>query len=186
MEEWKDVPRYEGIYQVSNFGRVKSLERYRVGNMGSPTLVKEKILKPKVDRYGYFVSTLSKDGKMNCFTIHRLVAMTFVPNKNVDLFTQVNHIDGNKKNNICSNLEWCDGKHNMQEAIRLGLRGGKPYNPRIDSIPINQFDNNGILIKNYVNLAEASRETGILKSSLSNCLNGRSKSSGGFIWEYDL
>jgi hypothetical protein len=183
IEEWKDIVKYEGHYQVSNLGRVKSIQRFRMGNSGSPTLVRERILKPKTDRYGYLVCGLSKEGILIHMTVHRLVAFAFVTNSDPIRNLQINHIDGNKQNNIYENLEWCDAKHNQNEALRLGLRGGKAYRPRIDSRPIIQFYG-GNIIKTFENLASASRETGIIKTAINNCLAGRSMSSGGFQWEY--
>jgi hypothetical protein len=183
IEQWRDIPKYEGYYQVSNLGRIKSLCRYRMGNGGSPTIVKERILKPKTDRYGYLVCGLSKDGILIHATIHKLVANCFVINSDPYTNIQINHIDGNKLNNTPENLEWCDSKHNQSEALRLGLRGGNPYRARVDSRPINQYYRAN-LIKTFENLASASRETGILKSAINNCLAGRSKTSGGFKWEY--
>ena len=183
IEEWKDIPNYEGYYQVSNFGRIKSLYRYRIGNGGSKTIVKESILKTKIDKYGYLCCSLSKYGVLKSFKVHRLVSISFLVNSDPCTNTQINHIDGNKQNNTLENLEWCDAKHNQNEALRLGLRGGKPYRPRIDSRVINQYYN-GEIINTFNNLASASRETGIIKSAINNCLSGRSMTSGGFVWKY--
>jgi len=183
-EIWKDVPDYEGLYQVSNLGRVKSLERTRKGNGGSICKVKEKLLSLKIDKYGYVCYTLCKDGRLFYFTAHRLVALAFIDNPNPYSFNQINHIDGNKRNNTSQNLEWCDAKHNQNEAVRLGLRGGKPYKPRVDSSKIDQIDLIGNLIKRYDNLAQAERENGISKTAICNCLNRRSKTSSGFFWKY--
>lgn len=184
-EIWKDVPNYEGLYQISNLGRVKSLERQRKSGYNSICLVKEKILKTKIDRYGYSTHPLCKDSKVKYITTHRLVCMAFVENTNPIKFNQINHIDGNKLNNSPDNLEWCDAKHNTKEALRLGLRGGKVYNPRVDSSKIDQFYKTGELVKTYISLAEAERVSGVLKTAINNCLNGRSKTSGGFVWKYN-
>lgn len=184
IEVWKDIPDFENMYRVSNLGRVKSLQRFRKGNRNNSTVVNERILKQKIDKYGYCCISLSKNSKMKYFTVHRLVALMFVVNPNIEKFNQVNHKDGDKLNNGSDNLEWCDGFHNQQEAIRLGLRGGKSYRPRVDSCPINQFHKDGSLVKNYKNLAEAERISGIKKTAISNNLNGRSKSSGGFVFVY--
>lgn len=184
-EIWKDIPGYEGLYKVSNFGRVKSLARMRRGNGNSICPVNEKVLRGKIDKYGYSAYALCKNAQMKHFTAHRLVADAFKPNPNPSEFNQINHIDGNKLNNTPENLEWCSAYHNTQEALRLGLRGGgKPYKPRVDSTPINQYDRNGNFIRRFENLAEAVRVSGILKSAICNCLNGRSKSSGGYVWEF--
>jgi len=184
-EIWKDVPEYEGIYQVSNLGRVKSIKPRKLKNYKYKSYGHEKYLKSKIDKYGYLVHGLSKLGETKSYTLHRIVAKAFLTNHNPLVFNQINHIDGNKLNNCPENLEWCDNRHNQLEALRLGLRGGKPYNPRIDSTPIRQYDKEGNLIKRYENLAQVTRENNIIKTAICNCLNGRSKSSGGFVWEYE-
>ena len=184
-EVWKDIPEYEGYYQVSNFGRVKSLARQRKSGYGSISKVRERIMKSKDDKDGYQLHGLSKDGQTKTFRLHKLVAICFIDNPKPELFNQINHIDGNKLNNKPENLEWCDSSHNQREAIKLGLKGGKPYNPRIDSTPIRQFDKKGNFIKRYENLAEACRVNHLSKTAICNCLNKRSKSSGGYIWVYE-
>jgi len=95
IEEWKDIPGYEGLYEVSNLGRVR-----RNG----------KILKPSKNRYGYFQLVLSKDGTKRTFTIHRLVAYAFI--NNPDNLPCINHKDEDKTNNAVNNLEWCDSRYN--------------------------------------------------------------------------
>lgn len=183
-EIWKDIPEYVGYYQVSDKGRVRSLPRYRVGNAGSLTLVKGGILKPTLDAYGYFKQGLTKNNKVKTYTIHRLVASAFIKNSNPEKQNQINHKDGNKTNNDVENLEWCTALHNIKEALRLGLKGGgRIYKPRVHSNSISQYKD-GVLVKKYQCLASASRESGILKTSIGNCLKGRSKSSGGYTWEY--
>lgn len=109
MEIWKDIEGYEGLYQVSNKGRIKSLNYRRTG--------KEGMLKGKPDKNGYLIVFLYKKGeKPKPFLIHRLVAKGFIPNVN-DL-PEVNHIDENKENNHVENLEWCDRKYNMNYGTR--------------------------------------------------------------------
>lgn len=112
MEEiWKDIKGYEGLYQVSNLGRVKSSNYGRMGY--------EKILKPNINRKGYHLIGLHLKGKVSCAKIHRLVAIAFIPNPNN--YPQVNHIDGNPGNNSITNLEWCDNRYNTNHAYKIGL-----------------------------------------------------------------
>ena len=108
-EEWRDIEGYEGLYQVSNLGRVKSLRN----NHGQ---FREKILKPGKNKLGYLQVNLYKEGKIKRCLVHRLVAETFIPN--VNNYTQVNHKDENKTNNCVSNLEWCNRKYNMNYGTR--------------------------------------------------------------------
>lgn len=114
-EIWRDIDGYEGLYQVSNFGRVKSFQKGTV-----------RILKPAINRKWLFV-VLCKNGGKKIFKVHRLVAMAFIPNP--DGKPQVNHIDGNPQNNHVDNLEWCTPSENMQHALRTGLiaTGEKNY-----------------------------------------------------------
>ena len=113
-EEWKDVEGYEGKYQVSNLGKIKSL----IFSNRQATFEQEKILKPQKNR-NYLQVSLSKNNKIKIINIHRLVAKAFIPNPNN--FPQVNHKDGNKMNNNANNLEWCTCSQNIQHAYNNGL-----------------------------------------------------------------
>ena len=108
MEEWRAVPGYEGLYEVSSYGRVKSIDRYVKSK--SYRLHKGKVLSPGKDRNGYLFVVLSYNGKHKGITVHRLVAESFIPNP--DNLPQVNHKDEDKTNNNVDNLEWCDAKYN--------------------------------------------------------------------------
>lgn len=117
QEIWKDIPNYEGLYQASNLGRIKSIRYFNhVNNQIYP---REKILKPILNEKGYCRVDLSKSGESKRHRVHRLVAKTFLPNPYNLL--EVNHIDGNKQNNNVNNLEWCSHSYNMKEACKLGL-----------------------------------------------------------------
>lgn len=116
MEEvWKDIPDYEGLYQISNFGSVKSLNRNLTlkGNKGTT---------------GYIHVNLSKFNKYKTFDIHRLVASMFIPNP--EKYKYVNHIDGNKLNNYYKNLEWTTAKENTKHATELGLKNDRGSNSK--------------------------------------------------------
>ena len=113
MEIWKDIKGYEGYYQISNLGRVKSLRS-------------NKLLKPALDR-GYSYVVLCVKMKSKKYKIHRLIAIHFIPNYHNK--PHINHIDGNKRNNDISNLEWCTNDENRKHAAAIGLmvRGSKHY-----------------------------------------------------------
>ena len=160
MEEWKDIQGYEGLYQVSSFGRVKSLNYNHTG--------KEGILKAVDKGNGYLIVTLCKYGKSKCLMVHKLVATTFISNP--DNLPEVNHKDENKKNNKVENLEWCSSQYNMEYSH------GKPV------IGINKVS--GLIIE-FPSTKEAERQTGISQSNISACCKGkRYKSAGGFLWFY--
>lgn len=120
MEEWRDVVGYEGKYQVSNLGNVRSVDRTFTNACGVNVTRKGVMLKPMLNQGGYMKVTMHKDGKVNTEVIHRCVAEAFIPNENN--LPQVNHKDGNKRNNNVSNLEWCTALENMHHAINQGLR----------------------------------------------------------------
>lgn len=120
-EIWKPIKGYEGLYEISNLGRVKALERTKVCNRGYVT-IKEHFLKPNnCGTNGYYrVPLTNYKHTKKYYLIHRLVAETFIPNPNN--YPQVNHKDGNKENNTINNLEWCTVSFNMRHAYETGLR----------------------------------------------------------------
>ena len=182
-EVFRDVLGYEGLYQVSNYGRVKSLERKNIFYCGlrkeyleRPT--KEKILNYNKSNRGYLQVCLTKDGKSKTYTVHRLVAKAFLPNlKNKK---QVNHIDGNKENNNIDNLEWATSSENNKHAFITGLN--KPHNMR----KINQYDLQGNFIKQWNSIIDFLKENNLnLKNSnITTCCKGKRKNAYGFIWKY--
>lgn len=122
-EVWKDIEGYEGMYQISNFGRLKTLSRVSTFIQGGRTrsrLLKERILKPCSGRHGYIEVGLCKDGKVFYTRIHRLVALAFIPNENPEIFNVVCHRDDNPANNEVSNLYWGTQKTNHADARRNG------------------------------------------------------------------
>ena len=118
-EEWRDVSGYEGLYQVSNLGRVRSLDRWRKNGSGEYKQ-KGRILNQGDTTTGYKQIVLNKDKKRKTLKVHRLVAIAFIPNP--ENKPNVNHIDGNPHNNNVENLEWCTQAENVQHAINTGLK----------------------------------------------------------------
>lgn len=117
QEIWKDIPDFEGMYQVSNQGRVRGLERWVGARNNKLRKMKPKFLNIWKNRQGYSAVTLSKNGKVKVFRINRLVAIVFIPN--IFNFPEVNHIDEDKENNYNWNLEWCTSAYNKQHSMRL-------------------------------------------------------------------
>lgn len=124
-EIWKDIEGYEGYYQVSNFGNLRSLERYLPRADGGVYKVASKQLKTPINRDGYPTVRLYKNRKATSLKVHRLVAITFIPNHQNKKV--INHIDGDKTNNKIDNLEWVTHKENTLHAYKTGLK--KPPNP---------------------------------------------------------
>lgn len=178
-EIWKDVVDYEGLYKVSSFGRVKRVEskvKTCLKNLNGVKIVKERIKTPIIINKYYSVH-LCKEGKTQQCRIHRLVAKAFIPNpKN---FPQINHKDENKLNNRVENLEWCSSKYNQN----YGSRSYKRIHSNTKEIAkINP--NTMEVVELYFSLMEASRKNNISFKAISRCANGKSKTSGGFIWKY--
>ena len=111
QEQWKPIQEFNGEYEVSNLGRVRSMKRYK-GVVG-------RIMPQTIQRTGYYAVTFHMNNKAYCRKVHRLVIEAFTPNP--DNLPTINHIDGNKLNNHVSNLEWCTYQENMQHAVRTGL-----------------------------------------------------------------
>ncbi len=115
-EDWKPIPSYESMYQASTLGRIWGMPRYINGPKGSQ-LRRPKLIVGAVNRTGYRQVCLCKDGTVRTFEVHRLVALTHVPNPK--RFRCVNHIDGDKANNRAQNLEWCTQRHNVRSGKRV-------------------------------------------------------------------
>lgn len=120
MEIWKEVPNYNGIYLVSNLGRVKSIDQEINCKRNKKRIHKGKILKTYLNERGYECVGITINRVAKKKKVHRLVAEAFLPNPNN--LPQVNHIDCNKQNNCVENLEWCDNSYNMKEAYKNNLR----------------------------------------------------------------
>lgn len=178
-EEWKDIPGFEGKYQISSFGNVKSVDRILPHKTYGTWHIKERILKPHWNGQGnskyQCVHLQSGNGKMSCISIHRLVAEAFIPNP--DNLPQVNHIDGNKANNAVSNLEWATGQENTNHAWRTGL-----CKPIVDAKrrPVINLDTG----ERFDSLADAERSFGASFGAISHVLNGKHKRAHGYRWAY--
>ena len=184
-EEWKNIAGYEGLYEVSNMGRVRSLNyNRRIGKI--------KVLKPQNNGQGYLVVKLSKNREGKRFKVHRLVAQTFIPNPFGK--PQVNHKDENKTNNNVENLEWVTAKENNNYGTRTE-RAAKALinNPKLSKALINnpklskavlQYTKDGKLIAEYPSSKEAARQTRINRGNISSCCRGKIKSAGGYVWDY--
>lgn len=118
-EIWKDIPEYEGYYQASNLGRIRSVDRISIMKDGRSRKRQGCIIKSELNNSGYKLVHLYIDGKRSAVLVHRMIALTFIENK--DNKAYVNHVDCNKQNNELYNLEWCTGFENMKHAVDNGL-----------------------------------------------------------------
>ena len=162
-EIWKDILGYEGLYRISNLGNVMSVKR-------------KKLIKSDKRKDGYIQVHLVKNKKMHNCLLHRLLAIAFIDNTNNYEF--INHKDGNKSNNVITNLEWCTKKENILHAYNNGLikKRKKVY----------QYDKNNNLLNIFESVMKASKETNIDRSHIGACCRKekKHKTAGGYIWRY--
>lgn len=180
-EEWRDIPGYEGLYQASNLGRVKSLARSMVESHKDTRYVRsypERILSQGDDGNGYKLCWLSIGGKGKSIRTRRLIALAFLPNPSS--LPEVNHKDRNRSNNCVENLEWCTRLYNCHYGgaiTRMSARIIARQNKEIC-----QMDMDGNILAIYPSVKEATRLTGIF--NISAAARGKLKSARGFKWRY--
>ena len=168
-EIWKDIEEYDGIYQISNQGNVKSLQNYRKGS----------ILKPRLKK-GYYQIGLRKNSKRKWYAVHRLVAQAFIPNP--DNLPQVNHKDEDKLNNNVGNLEWCSASYNNCYGTRLQRVS---ENNKLRK-PVIKYDMENNFIEKYSSVCEATRKNNVSSApSISECCRGKIKQVKGFIYRFE-
>ncbi len=180
-EIWKDIEGYEGLYQISNLGRVKRLDRYVKGRWGNYYLLNGKLIKERKTKDGYLRVGLQTGKKQKMFAIHRLVAKAFIPNP--DNLPQVNHKDENKENNCVDNLEWCTAKYNINYGNCIEYRSKKRINGK-NSKTVYQYSIDGQFIKEWPSTREIQRSLGFAKSNIVTCCNGKIKTAYGYKWSY--
>lgn len=170
LENFKDIPGYEGLYQASDMGRIWSIRSQRY-------------MKPRCDKYGYErLNLTAKNGKVKTELVHRLICMAF-HGKPPEGKTISDHIDGNIKNNAADNLHWVSISENTKKAYDNNESGfqerekvkGQWVPHSVYCVELGQI---------FHSLMEAQRQTGVNSSSISSCCRGLKKSAGGFHWEY--
>jgi len=176
-EVWKDIKGYEGLYQVSDMGRVKSLERTLINMNGQKRHWKERILKQGANRDGYLlVSLCNGSGKMKTLLVHRLVCEAF--HETPENKPEVNHINENKLDNRACNLEWVTAKENSNH----GTRPARIAKAR--SKPVGQYTPNGKFVKVWQSALEVEKQLGFVKSHICEVARGKRKTAYGYVWKY--
>lgn len=190
VENWKDVPGYEGLYMASSLGKIKSLDRVIPSKCGSKMTRYGKILSPSlIKSSGYrFMTFVDAHANRKQMLIHRVVAQTFLPNPtNLPV---VNHINGIKTDNRIENLEWVTVAENSKHAVKLGLNHIPDNTGRINNATsrrIRQYSLNGDFIREYPSISEACRVLGFKTTSsavIVNVAKGRQRTAINFIWRY--
>ena len=184
MENWKDIKGYEGFYQISDYGNVRSLERDVYCQDGTfHHHVEEKILVSCVNGRGYANVNLYKNGKRKNILIHRLVALAFIPNP--ENKPMINHKDENPLNNCVDNLEWCTASYNniygtrierQRQTLKDSCKSGKIK--QVKKVFCEELN------KTFVHAKSAQEELGINGNSIRQVCRGKRKTAGGFHWRY--
>ena len=185
-EIWKPIEGYEGLYEVSSLGNVRSLGN---GNSTCSLRKRTKVLYQGKHRLGYKNVSLCKNSKPKMHYVHRLVATAFIPNPNN--LPEVNHKDEDKTNNCVENLEWCTREYNINYGVRTekqiqhpnsmcGRIGKKNHNSK----PINQYTKDGKFIEMWDSCMDVQRELNFNNANINKCLIGIYKSAYGYIWKY--
>ena len=187
-EIWKGVPGYEN-YEVSNMGRVRSLDHYTLksGDCRS-TLIKGRILSQTVGKTGYYTvlmypaNSTKKDRKL--VKVHRMIALAFLDNPHN--LPQINHKDEDKTNNRLENLEYCDGRYNINYGTAIERAKStffKSYTEKVRRII--QYKQDGSVVQVFKNMFEATSKTGYTSNSISLCCNGYCKTCHGYVFKYE-
>lgn len=186
MEIWKDIKGYEGLYQVSNLGRVRGVEKLVRSKHSSIKTVKARLLNSSSYKSGYKYVTLSSGGFRRKHKIHRLVATAFIPNTQNK--REVNHLNGIKSDNRRDNLEWCTSSENQKHAFKIGLQvcmnhlrvGANNPNSRC----VDMFSQSGVLIRKYDSMASAARDLKVSKSPISQACRLGNIKVRGYVFKY--
>ena len=181
IEKWLPVVGYEGYYEVSNMGKIKSLNRIIMRKNGHSQTIRERGIKPSIDKEtGYYKVALCKNGQQISYCVHRLVALSFIPNPYN--LPYINHKDENKLNNNVNNLEWCTPTHNANWGT------SRKRQSQTRSTPIIMCDlKTHKPIREFLNPRVATEELGLNASSFGNIyqvLYGQRTSAYGYWWKY--
>lgn len=187
VEIWKDIEGYKGLYQVSNNGFIRSLDKFdSIGRR-----IKGKHIKPQESRFGYYRVSLCREGKVTTHSVHRLVAQAFIPN--TDNKPEIDHINTIKTDNRVENLRWVTKKENNENPLtnmhrKRGNEHPKPFKGKVGilhpkSKSVLQYTKDGIFVKRWESISLANKHYNT--AHISDCCLGKRKSCGGFVWVFE-
>lgn len=195
MEKWKPIIGFEGLYECSNLGNLRSVTKIVRRDENSTKIIKGRVIKQQMGTSGYKCVTFSKDGKLSNHRVHRLIAASFIKNPNEK--AQVNHINEIKTDNRSENLEWVTHHENQLHGTRIerlkastdnnGIKN--PMYGRIGALnpkskPVIQYCKKGKKINEFDSAATVNRELGFNSSSVSRAAKGKLKTAHGYVWKY--
>ena len=176
-EVWKDIAEYEGLYQVSNLGRVRSLDRYVPHKIFGKKFCKGHLMAAHINNAGYETVNLCKNNKYKSFDVHRLVATAFISLTDTSK-VEVNHKDENKLNNRVDNLEWVTKSENNRYGTKV------ERTKKLLNVPVLQCDLEGNIIREWESATEAEKQlTGKFTGAISHCIRGKNKTAYGYVWK---
>lgn len=180
---WVDIKGYKNQYQVSSFGRIKSLSRLIIRKDGKKRIHKSRILIQVFDRRGYLYISLWTKNFEKRFSVARLVALNFLTKKKNKL--EVNHINGIPKDNRLCNLEWTDRSGNVTHSYRILKRSHNTKNAVLSRIKkVNQYTKDGAFMKSFKSVSDAAISVNTTSSAISGACNGKYASIRNFKWQY--
>ncbi len=174
VEEWRDIPNYEGIYKISNFGRVKKLRKLKY--------ISPIILKARFTPTGYQILNIYKNGIVENFRLHRILAEIFIPNPLNK--PQLNHINGIKHDNRIINLEWCTISENVQHSYDMGLNKRRFSSENKRSRRVIQMSLSGENIREWNSIRDAAIGIKFYASGIGVACRGKAKTANGFKWKF--
>ena len=181
-EIWKDICGYEGLYQVSSYGRIRSIDHDVDCGLGRSRKVRGRIKKSVICKNGYAYVSLSSKSSVKTLAVHRLVAKTFIPNPLGK--EDVNHINSIRHDNRCKNLEWATRSENMIHCFHV--RGYRPPSGKLNKLskPVAMMDDDGCIIKIFASAGEASESGRFKRGAIARCCRGDRKHHRGYKWSY--
>lgn len=183
-ERWMPVKGFEGSYEISDHGRLRSLDRVTRNKLGRLFSVRGVMKKTHINNSGYECADLSLDDVKKKVTVHRLVALHFCENR-LGQGAEVNHIDGNRLNNRADNLEWVTRKENVRDTVERGTHNvDKAHEAawEVNKRPVVMLTLDGVELRRFPSMKDAAEATGTHASKISLVCSGKRRSTNGYFW----